>query len=66
VQPPSAGELELLEAEIAARETALAELERRLAGDWTNVDILGEHRRTRDELQALLARWESLFEEAQA
>ena len=66
VQPPSADELELLEAEIAARETALAELERRLAGDWTNVDILGEHRRTRDELQALLARWESLFEEAQA
>ena len=44
----------------------VADLERRLAEDWTNLDTLAEHRRARDELQALLARWESLFEEAQA
>ncbi|MDQ3893233.1 MAG: ATP-binding cassette domain-containing protein, partial [Actinomycetota bacterium] len=59
-------ELEAIEAEIAVREEAVADLERRLAEDWTNLDTLAEHRRTRDELQALLARWESLFEEAQA
>jgi ATP-binding cassette subfamily F protein 3 len=59
-------ELDSLEAEIAEREEAVAELERRLAEDWTNVDALTEHRRARDELQALLARWETLFEEAQA
>jgi ATP-binding cassette subfamily F protein 3 len=59
-------ELELIEAEIASREKAVAELERLLAEDWTDVDTLTAHRRARDELQALLARWEALFEEAQA
>jgi ATP-binding cassette, subfamily F, member 3 len=58
-------ELELVEAEIATRESAVAELERQLADDWTNVDMLAAHRRARDELQALLARWEDLFEETQ-
>ena len=65
-KPEGRSELELIEAEIAAREELVAELERRLAEDWANLDTLAEHRRVRDELQALLARWESLFEEAQA
>jgi ATP-binding cassette, subfamily F, member 3 len=58
----SATELELVEAEIAAREAMVAELERALADDWTNADKLAAHRRARDELQTLLARWETLFE----
>jgi C4-dicarboxylate-specific signal transduction histidine kinase len=55
-----------LEAEIAAREQAVAELEQQLAEDWGNADTLAAHRAARDELQALLARWEQLFEQAQA
>jgi ATP-binding cassette subfamily F protein 3 len=66
-QPPpkSRSELDRLETEIAARESAVAELERRLAKDWTDVETLAAHRRARDELQALLERWETLFERAQ-
>ena len=59
-------ELERVEAEIASQEEAVAELERRLAEDWTDVDTLASHRRARDELHGLLQRWETLFEEAQA
>ncbi|HEY6113586.1 MAG TPA: ABC-F family ATP-binding cassette domain-containing protein [Gaiellaceae bacterium] len=59
-------DLERLEADIAAVETRIAELERKLAGDWTNMDVLGAHRAARDELAALIARWEVLFEEAHA
>jgi ATP-binding cassette, subfamily F, member 3 len=56
--------LETVEAEIAAKEEAVAELERRLADDWTNVELLTAHRAARDELQVLLSRWETLFEKA--
>jgi ATP-binding cassette, subfamily F, member 3 len=56
--------LETVEAEIAAKEEAVAELERRLADDWTNVELLTAHRAARDELQVLLSRWEALFEKA--
>jgi ATP-binding cassette subfamily F protein 3 len=59
-------ELELLEAEIAATETRIEDLERRLADDWTNMDVLGAHRAARDQLAVLLERWEVLFEEAPA
>jgi ATP-binding cassette, subfamily F, member 3 len=59
-------DLELLEGEISRQEETVAELERLLAKDWTNVDTLAAHRRARDELQELLSRWERLFEEAQA
>jgi hypothetical protein len=55
-----------LESEIAAREHAVAELERRLAQDWADADALAAHRTARDELQTLLARWEQLFDQAQA
>jgi ATP-binding cassette subfamily F protein 3 len=59
-KPPS--ELERIEAEIAEREGTVAELERRLAEDWNDVEMLAAHRQARDELQALLQRWETLFE----
>jgi hypothetical protein len=42
----------------------VAELERRLADDWANVDLVAGHRAAREELATLLARWETLFEEA--
>jgi ATP-binding cassette subfamily F protein 3 len=63
---PSPSELERVESEIAAREQAVAELEQQLAEDWGNSETLAAHRAARDELQALLARWEQLFEQAQA
>ena len=64
-KPRRRSALELIEAEIAVREAEVAELEKKLAEDWTNVDVLAAHRRARDELQALLERWEALFEQAQ-
>jgi ATP-binding cassette, subfamily F, member 3 len=59
-------ELERIEAEIAAREAEVAELETKLAADWTDVDVLAAHKRSRDALSALLKRWERLFEGTQA
>jgi ATP-binding cassette subfamily F protein 3 len=59
-------QLERVEAQVAAAEARVAELETRLADDWSDVDVLAEHRRARDELQALLDRWEELFESRQA
>src|ERR671931_1085416 len=63
-EPAGPTELERLEAEISAREQAVAELEQRLADDWSNADTLAAHRAARDDLQALLARWEQLFDQA--
>ncbi len=64
-KPSRPSELDRIETEIAEREAAVAELERRLAEDWSDVETLAAHRRARDELQALLERWESAFERAQ-
>jgi ATP-binding cassette subfamily F protein 3 len=64
VKPKAPSELERIEAEIAAHESTVAELERRLAEDWNDVEMLAAHRHARDELQALLQRWEHLFERA--
>ena len=55
-------ELERIEAQIAEHESTVAELERRLAEDWNDVEMLAAHRHARDELKALLQRWEHLFE----
>ena len=63
---PRPSELQRVEAEIATREAEVAELEVKLAEDWSNVDAMAAHKRSRDALQALLERWEELFEEAQA
>ena len=59
-------ELDLLEGRIAETEERVAELERTLADDWTNMDVLSSHRAARDELKTLLQRWEELFESAQS
>ncbi len=63
---PRPSELEQLEGRISRQEDAVAELERRLADDWSDVDALAAHRQAREELQRLISRWERLFEEAQA
>jgi ATP-binding cassette subfamily F protein 3 len=67
-RPPrrAPSELELVEARIGELERHVATLESRLADDWTDMDTLTAHRAARDELQLLLARWEELFEAAQA
>jgi ATPase subunit of ABC transporter with duplicated ATPase domains len=65
-KPRRAAALERLEAEIAAREAEVAELEKKLAENWTDVDVLAAHKRSRDALTALIERWEQLFEQAQA
>jgi ATP-binding cassette subfamily F protein 3 len=58
-------ELEQVEGRIETLERQVAELEARLADDWTNMDVLTSHRAARDELKQLLERWEELFEAAQ-
>jgi ATP-binding cassette subfamily F protein 3 len=63
---PRPSELERIEGQIAAREAEVAELEAKLAEDWTDVDVLAAHKRSRDALTALLERWEQLFDQAQA
>jgi ATP-binding cassette, subfamily F, member 3 len=62
---PTPSELERIEAQIAERESIVADLERRLAEDWNDVEMLAAHRQARAELQALLQRWETAFERAQ-
>ncbi len=57
-------ELEQVERRITTLEQQVAQLEQKLASDWTNMDMLTEYRTARDELQELLARWEALFESA--
>ncbi|MBA2361811.1 MAG: ABC-F family ATP-binding cassette domain-containing protein [Actinobacteria bacterium] len=63
-QAPTA--LEALEADIQRQEEKVADIERQLADDWGNVELLAAHRSARDELQTLLGRWEQLFEMSQA
>jgi outer membrane biosynthesis protein TonB len=63
---PRPSELQRVEAEIATREAEVASIEAKLAADWTDVETLAAHKRSRDALAALLERWETLFEEAQA
>jgi ATP-binding cassette, subfamily F, member 3 len=65
-KPKERSPLERIEAEIAEQEEAVAELERQLAEDWRNAELTAAHGAARDELQRLLERWETLFEQAQA
>ena len=65
-KPAGPTALQVVEADIARQEETVAELERELAEDWGNADLLRKHRAARDELQSLLARWEQLFETSQA
>jgi ATP-binding cassette subfamily F protein 3 len=65
-KPSGPSPLEIVEADIQRQEAEVAELERKLAEDWGNVELLAAHRAARNELQALLARWETLFERSGA
>jgi ATP-binding cassette subfamily F protein 3 len=65
-QRPGHPELAEVEAEITILEERVAELERRLAEDWQDVNAVAAHRAARAKLDELLARWESLFDAAQA
>jgi ATPase subunit of ABC transporter with duplicated ATPase domains len=57
-------QLELVEAEVARTEERVAELERKLAADWSDLDLVAAHRRAREDLARLLERWEALFEQS--
>jgi hypothetical protein len=48
------------------REAEVRDLETKLAADWSDVETLAAHKLSRDALQALLERWEQLFDQAQA
>jgi ATP-binding cassette subfamily F protein 3 len=61
---PRATALELVEAEVERAEARLAEVEQKLATDWSDVELVTAHKRARDELSALLERWEALFAES--
>ena len=61
-QPSGPTPLERVESEIERQEAAVADLERQLADDWGNVELLAAHRAARDELRQLLVRWEQLFD----
>jgi ATP-binding cassette, subfamily F, member 3 len=55
--------LAAVEAEIERAEREVAQLEEKLAADWTDAEAIAAHANARAELQALLARWETLLEE---
>jgi ATP-binding cassette, subfamily F, member 3 len=63
-RPRRPSELEKIESEIAVREAEVRDLETRLAADWSDVETLAAHKASRDALQALLERWEQLFDQA--
>jgi ATP-binding cassette subfamily F protein 3 len=55
--------LGLLETEIEEKEAEVAELEQKLAVDWSDVDTIAAHARAREELTSLFERWERMLEE---
>jgi ATP-binding cassette subfamily F protein 3 len=55
--------LAAIEQEIEVAEREVAQLEERLAEDWNDPETLAAHASARGNLQALLARWETLLEE---
>jgi ATP-binding cassette subfamily F protein 3 len=63
--PPKAGldPLAAIESEVEEAERRVATLEEKLAADWTDTETIAAHTAAREELQALLARWEALLEE---
>jgi len=60
---PGPDPLAAIEQEIEEAEHEVARLEERLAEDWTDAETLAAHAHAREDLQALLARWETLLEE---
>src|SRR5258705_3358067 len=61
---PKPSALELVEGEVERAEARVAELEQKLAADWGDVDLLSAHKAAREDLEALLKRWEALFAES--
>ena len=59
---PTRSPIELVEAEVARAEERVAQLERQLADDWGDTALVAAHRDAREDLAALLSRWEALFE----
>jgi ATP-binding cassette subfamily F protein 3 len=60
-KPPR--ELDELEGRIESQQQLVEALEAKLAADWTDVDTIAAHRRARDDLRDLFARWETLVDE---
>jgi hypothetical protein len=63
---PQPTALELVEQEVARTEQRVNDLEAKLAADWSDMALLSAHREARADLEALLRRWEALFESSQA
>ena len=61
--PPGPDPLAAIEAEIEEAEREVARLEEKLAADWEDAETIAAHARAREDLQSLLARWETLLEE---
>jgi ATP-binding cassette subfamily F protein 3 len=59
---PGPDPLAAIEGEIEQAEREVAQLEERLAQDWTDAETIAAHARAREELKDLLARWETLLE----
>jgi ATP-binding cassette subfamily F protein 3 len=59
---PQPTALELVEKEVARAENRVNELEAKLATDWGDMALLSAHREARQDLQALLERWEALMD----
>ena len=49
---------------LSVKMQSVAELEQKLAADWGDVDLLASHKAAREDLEALLKRWEALFAES--
>jgi ATP-binding cassette subfamily F protein 3 len=60
---PQPTALELVEGEVERAEARVAQLEEQLASDWGDVELVNAHRAAREDLEALLRRWEALFAE---
>ncbi len=58
---PEPSALDLVEAEVERAEARLADVEQRLAVDWSDAELVAEHARARAELEQLLSRWEALL-----
>jgi ATP-binding cassette subfamily F protein 3 len=60
---PDPDPLATIEAEIEQAEREVAQLEEKLAQDWTDTETIAAHARAREDLHALLARWETLLDQ---
>jgi ATPase subunit of ABC transporter with duplicated ATPase domains len=65
-KPPAPTALELVEREVERAEARVAELEQKLAEDWGDVELVASHKTAREDLEALLKRWETLFDSSNA